>query len=64
MRLIDADKLYENTANLEAIALEQVNKYDPRIEEEYTDWVRWSAILTERTAFKHDIADALTILEK
>lgn len=64
MRLIDADKLYENTANLEAIALEQVNKYDPRIKEEYTDWVRWSAILTERTAFKYDIADALTILEK
>ena len=60
MRLIDADALYERACELEAQALEYVGKIihdDERIEE----WRRWSAILNERTAFKHDVYDAPTI---
>lgn len=57
MRLIDADALYERACELEAQALEYVGKIihdDEKIEE----WRKWSAILNERTAFKHDVYDA------
>lgn len=60
MRLIDADALYERACELEAQALEYVGKIihdDEKIEE----WRKWSAILNERTAFKHDVYDAPTI---
>ena len=59
MRLIDADVLYEKTAEWEAQALHMadVTMHD----EDKTEWRRWSAVLTERSAFKHDIADAPTI---
>lgn len=59
MRLIDADALYEKTAEWEAQALHmvEVTMHD----EDETEWRRWSAVLTERSAFKHDIADAPTI---
>lgn len=60
MRLIDADALYERACELEAQALEYVGKIvhdDAKIEE----WKTWSAILNERTAFKHDVYDAPTI---
>ena len=60
MRTIDADPLYEKTCNLEAQALSYVGKLindEGKIEE----WKIWSAILTERTAFKHDVFDAPTI---
>ena len=30
-------------------------------EDEKSKWKRWTAILGERTAFKHDVADAPTI---
>ena len=57
MRLIDADALLERACNLESQALAYVGKIvndESKIEE----WKIWSAILAERTAFKHDIFDA------
>lgn len=59
MRLIDADELLNKTANLEAVALEQVAKCSPS--EDPEGWHRWSAIHVERTAFKYDLMDAPTI---
>ena len=59
MRLIDADALLDKTANLEAVALEQVGKYEPS--EEPREWHRWTGILQERTAFKYDLMDPPTI---
>lgn len=56
MRLIDADELLNKTAELEAVALEQVRKYEPL--DNPREWRIWSAILTERTAFKFDLMDA------
>ena len=53
---IDADELIRRTAELEAVALEQVAKYEPS--EDHENWKVWSAILTERTAFKYDLIDA------
>ena len=57
MRLIDADALYERACDLEAQALSYIEKiiHD---EDKVEEWKIWSAILTERTAFKHDIFDA------
>ena len=55
-KLIDAKKLYEQTAEWEAQALEQVDKYDPV--DSRDEWLRWSYILKERGAFKHDVMDA------
>lgn len=59
MRLIDADALYEKTADWEAQALHMVET--TMHDEDETKWRRWSIILTERTAFKYDVADAPTI---
>lgn len=59
MRTIDAEKFYKQTAELEAEALAYVKKLDPR--KDYEKWIRWTVVLTERTAFKHDVADAPTI---
>lgn len=59
MRLIDADPLLKKTAELEAVALEQVKKYEPL--DNPREWRTWPAILTERTAFKYDLMDAPTI---
>ena len=56
-RACDADALYERACELEAQALAYVGKIandETKIEE----WRIWSAILAERTAFKHDIFDA------
>lgn len=65
MRLIDADALYERTCNLEAQALDYVGKLIERDGDEVTtEWKIWSAILVERTAFKHDLFDAPTIEER
>lgn len=64
-RYIDADTLYEKTAEWEARALEKVKElnstppYD-MTDEDRKEWRMWTAILGERTAFKHDIADAPT----
>ena len=59
MRLIDADALYERTAEWEAQALHMVEV--TMNDEDKTKWRKWSAVLAERSAFKHDIADAPTI---
>ena len=62
-RLIDAEALYERTAEWEAQALAQVEKHDPLVENQTRGWAHWSVVLVERTAFKYDIADAPTIIE-
>jgi hypothetical protein len=59
--LIDRTKLYDQTSAWEAQALEQVNRYNP--EDSRDEWRWWSAVLKERSAFKHDVADAPTIIE-
>lgn len=65
MRLIDADALYERACSLEAQALDYVGKLIERDGDEVSvEWKIWSAILTERTAFKHDVFDAPTIEER
>lgn len=59
MRLLNGDALYERTAELEAQALRMCAKtmYD----EDHTEWRKWSAILSERSAFKYDVVDAPTV---
>lgn len=59
MRLVDVEPLFERAVELEAVALEQVRKYEPS--EKPIEWNRWSGILGERTAFKYDLMDAPTI---
>ena len=57
MSLINREALYEEACDLEAQALSYVAKIandKTKIEE----WKIWSAILIERTGFKHDIFDA------
>lgn len=66
MRAIDADALYEKTVKWEAQAEAQVEKLirtpvDEMTSHEYSEWKRWTYIRNERTAFKHDIADAPTL---
>lgn len=61
MRLIDADELLNKTAELEAVALEQVAKSEPLADMHPSEWHRWTGILQERTAFKFDLMDAPTI---
>lgn len=62
MKLIDGEQLYEKTAEWEAQALHMVEV--TMNEEDLDEWRRWSAILKERTAFKHDVADAPVIEER
>lgn len=57
--MIDADPLYERAAELEAQALAEVGQIDPAPDLE--EWEKWNYILNERTAFKHDVADAPTV---
>lgn len=59
MRLIDADALYEQTAEWENRALNAVMK--TKNDEDKTEWQKWSTILAERSAFKFDVADAPTV---
>lgn len=62
MRLIDADALCEKAASLEAQALNYIEKLMNRDGHEVsTEFRIWSAILAERTAFKHDVFDTPTI---
>ena len=62
MRLTDADALYERATALEAQAFDYVGKLIERDgDEPSVEWRVWSAILAERTAFKHDLMDAPTI---
>ena len=62
MRLIDADALYEKTAEWEAQALHMVEV--TMNDEDKTEWKKWTSILNERSAFKFDIADAPTVEER
>lgn len=60
MSVINREALYEKACDLEAQALAYVGKIandETKIEE----WKIWSAILAERTAFKHDIFDAPSV---
>lgn len=64
-RYIDADALYEQTAEWEASALAYIAELNrtplaEMDEDEKAEWRRWTAILGERSAFKHDVADAPT----
>lgn len=64
-RYIDADALYEKTAEWEASALAYIEKLNrtplkEMDEDDRSEWHRWTAILGERSAFKHDVADAPT----
>ena len=59
MRLIDGNALYEKTAEWEAQALHMVEM--TMRDEDNAEWKRWSTILTERSAFKYDVADAPAI---
>lgn len=66
MRLIDAEPLYNQTAEWEAQALAEIEKLNsvPLEEMDYfqkKEWYKWSAVLNERSAFKHDVADAPTV---
>lgn len=57
--LIERKPLYEQAAKLEAQALDYVGRLIERDGEEPSEeWRVWSAILIERTAFKHDVFDA------
>lgn len=58
--LIDRNTLYDKTAKLEEQALVLVAEFGP--DDDRDKWRWWSAVLTERTAFKHDVADAHTII--
>jgi len=64
-RYINANGLYERTAEWEARALEKVeelNRIPPyeMTDEDWKEWRIWTAILDERTAFKCDVANAPT----
>ena len=60
--LIDRQALYERAATLEAQALDYVGKLiEQDGDETSTKWRIWSAILAERTAFKHDVYDAPSV---
>lgn len=62
MGLIDKNVLYERATTLEAQALDYVGKLIERDgDEPSVEWRIWSAILTERSAFKFDLMDAPTI---
>ena len=50
--LVDRDELYRKTAEWEEQARNQVNE----------GWTKWNIILTERTAFKYDVADAPVVI--
>lgn len=57
-RYIDADALYEKTAEWEAQALHMVEIH--MNDEDMSEWRRWSTILKERSAFKYDVVNAPT----
>lgn len=61
MRLIDADLLWERACELEEEARIHLNKFGRNDGLFNIEWNVWSAILNERTAFKHDVFDAPTI---
>lgn len=60
MSLIKREALYEKACDLEAQALSALSYVGKIANDEIKieEWRIWSAILTERTAFKHDVFDA------
>lgn len=54
--LISRSALYEKTAEWEAQALHMVELH--LYDDDKSEWRKWSTVLTERSAFKFDIADA------
>lgn len=54
--LISRMALYEKTAEWEAQALHMVELH--LHDDDKSEWRKWSTVLTERTAFKQDVADA------
>ena len=61
MSLINREALYEKACGLEAAAFAHVIGKIANDETKTEEWKIWSAILAERTAFKHDIFDALEV---
>lgn len=55
--LIDRNELYAKTVDWEQKALRMVLQ-TKKVEE----WLKWSVVLAERTAFKHDIADVPAVI--
>lgn len=58
-RLGDLDALYEKFSRLESEAMNALKTTTTGS----ANWIKWSAILTERTGYKHDIADAPTVIQ-
>lgn len=58
-KLGDLNELYEKFARLENEAMNALKTTTTGS----VNWIKWSAILTERTGYKYDIADAPTIIE-
>ena len=54
-KYIDAGKFYAKAVKWESEALAVLANLDPNTD--HTEYVKWSAILNERTSFKHDIMD-------
>ena len=54
--LISRMELYEKTAEWEAQALHMVELH--MRDDDKSEWRKWSTVLAERSAFKHDVADA------
>lgn len=59
MRLIDADKLYQKAVDEESQALDEFHNI--MNDRDMHQWITWSAVLVERSAFKFDVADAPTV---
>lgn len=57
-KYIDAEKFYADAVRREKEAYQNLMLLDP--ENGKNEWIKWNAILNERTAFKHDIMDAPT----
>lgn len=54
--LISREKLWSQTVEWETAAVKHVKKIDPVKDRE--EWFKWSAILQERRAFRHDVETA------
>lgn len=54
-RYIDAEKFYAEAVRREKGAYQHLIMLNP--ENGKNEWIKWNAILNERTAFKHDIMD-------
>ena len=58
MRLIDVEPLYKQYCELEKQARECQMDYLDHLKADSPNVIKWSAILTERTAYKYDLQDA------